>query len=369
MPRIGEIDAEVGQVISSLFERLNANGRPGIDDVLREISICREAFFAFYDRHPEQADSGPQDEFFSALTPIWVYFSNNGLHREAQQFWEQIIFLTEEWEQQRGAFIHKGSPFYFWGVSAARSGLVDVAFLLMHSAFREDQRTSAQAIPYTPAFMFVTFDQDPRQYYFEYIQGLADYLQNFITTYRILAASNFDIQELRQRFLRPVAEVQAAFSFTYSLAKLREIDSFPTPSLRSAFAAQQELNILFDLLLVVDFAIHNMNPNAQQQRSFLHSAVFLSNRANLMIEQNDLITVLRQAEIDFDQTLFELLNNSFVFPDGTTKRSLANNLALCYILRNHAAHNLTSFPTISARFRDIRQGVLNILFLSVETLY
>jgi hypothetical protein len=67
-------------------------------------------------------------------------------------------------------------------------------------------------------------------------------------------------------------------------------------------------------------------------------------------------------------TLTNILNGTFRFQDGKSLSPMAADLAIAYGLRNYGAHNVSSMPIIWHSFTDIRQRLLNLLFVTVEIL-
>jgi hypothetical protein len=310
-----------------------------------------------------------QDRFFTNLTFIWRKYLDGGRLGEAQAFWQRILQPINQWEENRASRVHKGSPLYFWAVTAILQGEVDKGFFLMHSAYQEDVETQNTEFPPSPAFWFVTLDFDrTEQFFYDYVRHLADYLDQFLHVYRLVRPSNLQLSEFRDWFLVQPPSKHAVFSFAHTIARLRGLDIIPTYALQSEFAGQYELNLFFDLVLVIDEAIAEKDPDPNHWR-FLDFAEFLSGQSRLKLTRDDLQLANREIRSDFDRTLTSLLDATFLFQDGLTRSRLGCDVAVAHCLRNHAAHNVTSFPSVWRRFQDIRQGLFNVLFLCVDVLY
>jgi hypothetical protein len=94
--------------------------------------------------------------------------------------------------------INKNTIFYFRGVSELRRGSIDKAFLLIHEAYREDERsthgTEDDPNKY-PAYLFISLKyNDPKQYLFNYVETLAKYLEKRIDEYRRTYSSGLTLK-------------------------------------------------------------------------------------------------------------------------------------------------------------------------------
>ncbi|MFB0534490.1 MAG: hypothetical protein ACETWR_05870, partial [Anaerolineae bacterium] len=264
-------------------------------------------------------------------------------------------------------FIHKGTPFYFWGMAAISRGELDLGYALMHQALEEDIRTHNTDHPQTPAFAFAVLDYDNvNQAFRHWPLSLAEFLDGFLTSYCTSLNRTLQLDEFRTRFLVNPPSLDVVFLFAYTLGRFFLLDRGPDYALRSGFAGQLETNLLFDLILVIDATIRAHNPG---QRSFSMHAVFLSGQAKLGLNQQMLQEQVNQAfESDFEAALTNLLDRGFRFRDGSSPSPIAADLAIAYGLRNYGAHNVSSMPAVWQRFLDMRQSLFNVLFLAVEVL-
>jgi hypothetical protein len=280
--------------------------------------------------------------------------------------WRLALEPALEWESQHpGEFIHKGTPFYFWGMAAISRGELDLGYALMHQALEED--TQNTRTPQTPAFAFAILDYDNvNQAFRHWPLSLAQFLDGFLTSYRASLGRTLRLDEFRMRFLVSPPSLDVAFLFAYSLGRFFLLDRVPDYALRSSFIGQLETNLLFDLILVIDATIGAYNPG---QRDFSMHAVFLSGQAAIGLNQQMLQQQVNQAfQNDFEATLTNLLDGGFRFQDGSNPSPVGTDLAIAYGLRNYGAHNVSSMSTVWQRFLDIRQSLFNVLFLTVEVL-
>jgi hypothetical protein len=310
------------------------------------------------------------DDFFENFSTIWTVFVNQGRHREAEDMWQvRAVQPALEWERTNpGSFIHKGTPYYFWGETCILRGDVDRGFTLMHKALEEDQRTHNTNLPQTPSMAFATLDDSHmNQQFREWTVEQADFLRHMLTAYQAEFGSPLDLVSLRNRFLSHPPSTETIFLFAHAVARLRNLDVAPDYLFQTPFAGQLEANLLFDLSLVVDVAIRNRNPNAG---TFYNQALHLSQVAHLGLTTVQLQELAGLYNSQIDQTLSSILRGTFRFRDGTQITNTgATALALTYGLRNHSAHNVAPVPTISQEFQALRQALFNVLFLCVDTLY
>ncbi len=363
IPLDGPTDKAFGDLFTSFF---NDPGH-SLDNFLKAYIPFEEAALHYLDRIANNPKF--QDCFFTNFTCIWHKYLEEGRLGEAQGFWQRILRTANQWEGHRNSRVHKGSPLYFWAVTAILQGEVDKGFFLMHSAYQEDVETLKTEFPSTPAFRFVTLDfENTEQFFYDYVKHLAEYLDQLLQVYRRVRPSQLQLLEFRKRFLVQPPSKHAVFSFAHTLARLRGLKLIPTYALQSEFAGQYELNRLFDLVLVIDEAIKKKDCN-QNHHYFLDFAEFLSQQSGLSLTREELKDTNDKIMGDFDRTLESLLDANFSFKNGSTRSHMEYDIAIAYCLRNHAAHNVTSFPSIWRRFSDLRQSLFNVLFLCVDVLY
>jgi hypothetical protein len=359
MFEILSLDPDIDQAFADLYRAL-------VDQQPCGLSDFRQAALEFFDR--ARGDATLQDRFFSNFSALAnLHFNNEHWHR-AENVWRVALEPALEWESQNPReFIHKGTPFYFWGMAAISRGELDLGYTLMHQAFEEDIRTHHVEHPQSPASAFATLDYDNvNQAFRHWPLSLAEFVDGFLASYRASRGRILQLNELRTRFLAFPRSLDLVFLFVYTLGRLFLLDRVPDYALRSGFSGQLETNLLFDLILIIDGTIRTHNPG---QQSFSMNAVFLSGQANLDLKQQMLQEQINQAfDHDFEATLTSLLDGGFRFRDSTSPSPMAADLAIAYGLRNHGAHNVSSIPTVWQRFPDIRQSLFNVLFLTVEIL-
>ncbi|UYN92473.1 MAG: hypothetical protein KIT70_03020 [Anaerolineales bacterium] len=359
-----EIDKAFQHFYTKFFNNYLSGRQETIDLLLREFIPSVHAFF---DRN--QTNNPRQDAFFTNMTFAWKASLDAGYLLDAQFLWEQLVLETRLWENKTGSRVHKGSALYFWGGTALMQGEQDKGYFLVHSAFQEDQLTSGEDLPQTPAFNFVSLEYKGDQYLREYTQSVANYFQQFFIQYRIERLSQFNLESFREKFLLNPPNVSTLFSLAHSLAKMQNWDNLPAYVFNNDFSAQQQLNLIFDLTLVIDETIRASYPNATHHTTFITYAEHIAIHAWLNLDLQDFRGINRRFNQDPERVLFDLIHRLFSLNNGRRLTPLESDLAICYCLRNRAAHRLEALATIGAFYRQICQSVANILLLAVETLY
>lgn len=321
--------------------------------------------------HTDYEDIKP---FIRNLSLIWDYYFWGGRLEDFCFFWRRILRVITHWEKSYGFQIHKGAALYFWGVSEILRGELDFGFLLMHAAFEEDKRTTNTALPDIPAYKFVSLDfQDSRQFFRGYVRSLADYLDQFLSNYRLKIGNQLTIEEFQSKFLYNNSDTPNILAFTHALARLQKFDSNPIYVTSSDYSSQYQQNLLYDLVQVIEVAIKVRHPRYQSERlMFARLAHHLSvEKCDFKLSQNRLTDEINPLidDVHFDLTIDNLLDGVFKFIDGYRPSEVESSVCIAYMVRNHAAHNVSSYRVIGARYRDIQQALFNVLFLTVETMY
>ena len=312
--------------------------------------------------------SSRHNEFFNNFTVLWNSHLAGGNFEEAESVWEMALGTALSWEQANSpTLIHKGTAYYFWGVTAILRGDLDKGYALMHQAVEEDIRTSGQAAPDTPAYALVSLnfgkvDQAFRQWVLQQMRFL-DGLQN---QYSSIYNRQFRLEDLKNKFLLAPPSTDIVFLFSYAVARLLRLGEIPKHALQSDFAGQLEMNILFDLTLVIDGAIKAKNPTKWR---FAEHAKFLSRKAGSPLNLNQLRVINRDFNTDFDKTLLSMIQGKYKLPNGTILDKTQLDISIAYGLRNRAAHNTASSPIIWQHYSGMERVLLNVVFMTIDFLY
>ncbi len=359
-----DLSPDLDAAFADLYRALFRDERP-------DLALFEDVALAFFDRF--SGDSSKHDEFFNNFSALWRWFLREKRFDDAEGLWRIALQPAHEWEQlHAGQAIHKGTPFYFWAVSALQRKDLAKAHVLMHQALQEDARTHQREFPETPAFWFATLGYENKNQFFRaWVLEQAEAMRKHLAEYRRTRPGRLDLDVFRQRFLARVPSSQdldVVSLFTYTLARLVALDTVPDYALSNSFAGQLELNILFDLCLVIENAIAKKNPSGGL---FVCQAAFLSRSAGQSLNQQTLGNDINGDGFaqDFDRTLTSLLDGTFKLSSGRLLSPLERDLAIAYGIRNRGAHETSSVPTLWQGFSEIKQRLFNVLFLCIEKLY
>lgn len=317
------------------------------------------------------ADFETTKKFLQNLRVIWVMLFKIGKIQEAKWYLKRVLQIIHQFEERTSIQIHKGPMYYFEGGTALILGQIDEGFLFMHKAYTEEIRIH-EPQP-TPSFNFVSLNFiNNNQYFHVLVTDYIDYLQKKMIPYRFEKGTSIQIDEFQKYFLASNPQPDIVFSFTHALAKLHQFSSISRLALNSDFASQFELNLLFDLVLVIENALRIKHPASNSGKAILfpESATHLATSLQWNISQGHFTNTIRtEANKNYDKCMLDLLDRKFNFKHKIKNLKLESDLCIAYLIRNRGAHDLLSSNAISSRFQDIQQSLFNILFLTVEELY
>jgi len=335
----------------------------------------RESSFRFFDIcETEKENYGLHDNFFTNFTYLWENYMNSGNINKAKKLWDSVLGLAYDWEKKNdNKRIHKGTPYYFYGVTSIIAGNISGGFLLMHQAFREDQETEKKDFPdpETPAYSFITLDYAKiNQYFLPKVIEIAKFLNEKIKTYVKSRKGNLNLKDFKQKFLENKEDkliIDIVYYFIYSLFQLHELFNIREEVTKNNFASMLEASTIFDLCLVLD-NILKIKDEEKKHKHLSEHIDYLSKKSNLRYK--NYINIPNNEIYDnsekFTPVLKELLESKY-------KKSKLNDIekdfAISLICRNYGAHQLRNNPLIYVNFKDIVQRILNSIFYSVEKLY
>jgi hypothetical protein len=306
------------------------------------------------------------DHYFYAFSPLWVHFRNTWRFDWAEEIWRTALDPAQEWERTHpGQQIDKGVPYYFWAMTALLRGSIDSGYVLAHQAAEEDSRTSSGLkYPDTPAYALVSLNYDKDDQAFKgWIDEQANFFKGFITDYGYVHGRSFGIDDVRDKFLRNPPNHDVVFLLTYTIARLKEISEIPVEVKRNLFAGQLQLNLLFDLLLVIDNAIRQRNSSRWK---FLHHATYLLHHAGHALPE--LGDVNGQFDRNFGACTTDALDGRLII-NGRALDRLQCDVAIAYGLRNRGAHHVESESVIWNDFDRIQRAVFRTFCATVDYLY
>lgn len=320
----------------------------------------------FFNQNPNPNLSN--NEYFNNFTVIWRNFLLSGNFDEAERILQLALSPALKWEAANpGQRIHKGTAFYYLGMTALQKGDLDKGYIFMHQAVEEDVLTSNQPIPDTPAFALASLNYaKANQTFRQWVLQQADFLELLLKSYQGTYGSTFSLDQFRDKFLLSPPNIQVAFLFAYSVARLMKLSQLPQYSVQSYFAGQLELNILFDVALVIDATVKVKNSTKWQ---FIDHAEFLLSATPSPLTNPQLRQINSDFNNNFDITTQSLLDGNYTHATIPALNRFQRDVSLVYGIRNHGAHDVSSSPVVWKRYLDIQQSLFNVMFYIAANLY
>lgn len=355
---------DLGKEMNAQFLRLH---EAYFSNTALDFNDFKDHALKFFDDNKD--DYIAQDKFFNNFTIIWGNFLGMQLFSRAEQLWNHALDIVYEWENRnQGARIHKGTPYYFLGVTSILNEELEKGFLLMHQALEEDVKTHNSRTPRTPAYFFVTLDyKTQNQFFRQKVLEIASFTNKLLEAYRSSGRGSLTIEDFKTKFLEETNLQETVFYLVFTMFRLKKLIEETNQKLtQNVFSSLLEANMIFDLCLISDATIKNKNQNQWRFRDHL---LHLSSGASLTFSDDKLNQINAEFDHDFSGMLQKLLSSSYTFQDGTRLQQIEEDLAIAYGFRNFGAHKIQDQPIIYKNFETISQRILNTLFFSVEKLY
>jgi hypothetical protein len=355
---------DVGAGMNEAFRQLYASYLAGVPMVLQAFESEVDNYFTVV----AQGNSQHQD-YFSNFTIAWSHPLQSGRFAVAEDLWAMALQPVIEYERRTGAVVHKGSPYYFFGVTALLRGDVDRGYAFMHQALDEDMRAAppGSPLPRTPAAFFATLDdQNPDQYFRDWPVRQATYLTQRLAAYVPSGATPIDISAIRRRFLQNPPDNDAIFDLNYAVARFRAIEAIPAYALQSSFASQLQLSVLFELARIIEVAIKHKSRVPGQFRA---QALALAKVAGLPLSQLEIEEASKRFSNDFELAMRELLDRTYRTAGGRSLAAAEIEICVAYGVRNRRGHSSASSAIVSRRFSEIESLLMCAFSRTVEHFY
>jgi len=357
------INSEVDNGFIALHKAYFHNGTYNFDD-LKAISLryfdSISNFQNKYELH---------NNFFNNFTIIWNSFLARRDYGKSEWIWELCIDLAHQWESDNSDFrIHKGTPFYFWGMTAILRGDLDKGYVLMHNALQEDIETTGLKSPNTPSLKFVIADySSDEQAFSDWPKIQATYINKRISLYNNNFFKDFSLDKFWKSLLLSDLEKGIIYQFAHYISKFYDISRKPRYIYKGDFACQLIQDLLFDLARIVDAVIYQKHKSEKYLKQHIQ---FISDQLNFGLDSNKIQEINGKfRDSGFGPTLLSILDNEFQFEDQSNLDQNTKCLAILYGIRNHGAHNVVSSPVITDRYDEIELNIFFALFLIVENFY
>jgi len=213
---------------------------------------------------------------------------------KAEHLWQDVLDPAYTWEiRNPGKRIHKGFPYYYFGITSILKGDLDKGFLLIHQAFEEDKITCGSTIPQTPAYFFVTLDYTKQdQLFLPKVLVIAKFIEEKLGAYRLSGKGNLSMSDFNSKFQMEASLQESVFYFVYTMFRIRKlIEETDQKLTQNVFSSVLQANIIFDLCLIVDATIKNKATITYKPRDkwmFYDLLLELSTRASLFLDKDNL---------------------------------------------------------------------------------
>lgn len=225
--KIGDLTltiVDLGESMNSQFNKFYESHFVGHDfDVVKFIDEAL-SFFSHNLIDQNHNNYVIHDNFFNNFTPVWRNFQDQRRFKNAEDIWKKALDISYEWEKKNpNKRIHKGTPYYFWGVTCILDGDLEKGFLLMHQALEEDKETHNTNAPNTPANFFVTLDYEKQNQFFRpKVIEIADFIDIKLDNYRSSGRGSLTLIEFKSKFLEKPLLRDVVFYFVFEILHLRD---------------------------------------------------------------------------------------------------------------------------------------------------
>ncbi len=308
------------------------------------------------------------NQYFNNFTPVWNSLLTAGRFDDAEALWQAALNPVLKFERDNPPRkVHKGTAYYFWGMTSILRGDLDKGYALTHQAVEEDVLTTKSPFPDTPAYALATLNFAKHDQAFRsWVLAQAQFLNTRQNTYSTSYARAFTLEDFRARFLNAPPSTDIAFLFAYTVARLMRLSSVPEYTMQSRFIGQLLINLFFDVTLAVEAAAAAKNPVTG---SFIKHAEFLATRVGHPISNADLRGINREYKADFNGTLISALDRNVQLPSGGRANMAQSDILVAYGIRNRGAHDVSSEPVLWQRHDQIEQALFNVLFMTIDFVY
>jgi len=359
----------MSQSLQSLFGTLNKLYFSGKQTLLFKLLFgeLKKVAGGYFQPGQNYAD---QDFFFNQFTIIWEDLLRRQHYEGAKEIWDIALSLAFEWESSNKPYrIHKGTPYYFLGVTAILNEELENGFLFMHQALEEDRKTHNSQTPPTAAYFFVTLDFTKQAQFFRIkVEEIGRYLSDRIEEYRKIRAGALNISDFKTKFLECTDLSEEVFLFVYLLFRLKKLILETDNRLKqNVFSSLVHAKILFDICLVTEKAVEYKNPESKKGTKlfFPDEIKFLSREASLSVGKSTIKKLNTDFRNDFAKTLCDMLTSKYYLKLS----KIEEDLAITYGIRNFGAHRLEDEPVFYQDMEELAQRLLNGLFFCIEKLF
>ncbi|MDO8460224.1 MAG: hypothetical protein Q7S74_03890 [Nanoarchaeota archaeon] len=331
------------------------------------------------------------DAYFNNLAAITHTLLDRQQYDTSFRLWTEILSFVKEWEDDnKPKELHKGTPYYFSGVSSILQNDFDAALMSMHNALDEDKKNNPKWDE-APGYWFLTLnDQKPNQFFKPFVDGMIGFLRDrldgngseqgkYKDHYQTTRSGKLTYDQFRSKFLdnKNISE-EVKYLFVYSIIRIWHLRRLHKSKVGDNLMAPLIFtNALFALLLVLDSLLKSWNNPGHKRWEFskhLIEAAKHEGWGNSKINQQqyfDELEVNKRRDADFNKWCKELIGKSgmqYKTTKGRVLGPLESDFVLAYGLRNFSAHSIQSQKILWQEYTGILQSILNCVFKTLELL-
>ena len=309
--------------------------------------------------------------YFNNFTPLWKYYLSYNYFQKAEELWEIVANIAINWEKNKyPQKIHKGTVYYFWGVTSILNKNIDKGYALIHKAFEEDRRESNIEYPDTPARALITLNSEKiDQYFYQWVNEKSKYLKKLLENYRSKYDRKLTYQQFNEKYLKSIPNINATFSLSYLIARLVTIMDIPKYVFDNTFSNQIYLDLLFKITLLTENTIALKNPSEAKKIYYGEHLKYLAQNVEINITKEEYGELKKVESKNYVKVLNDINNSDYTFKNGRILSKTEKDFIISYLIRNYAAHNIDPLYILSTSYKDIEQSIFNIYFLAIECLY
>ncbi|GEM_PF-2146262 len=340
-------------------------------------STFKRTCFSFFDKY--YRDDDRINEFFQELNGLCITI-NCGY---SVLFFHNVINICEEWENKYpDKLIHKGTPYYFYGMMNILRGDLEKGIMLMHQAYKEDLKLNLPEASKKdlPAHLFISLSDKTENHLFgQYVREVINFLEEKIVLYNDRHTRWINLDTIRGKFFENAAYEDERFYFVYCIFRLHKLEMEIEKSIKkNAAASYIYSSYIFDLCSFIesflkafyaDYTFHNKKGEIIKNPNFRMYIAKLCQESNegLTLDSDKMGRANTLVKSDFETTLTALLEDNLKDPEYvSTPKLIENDLTLTYCIRNQTGHDVHSRGFYFENSSKIVQAILNSIFFLIE---
>ncbi|MBI4019454.1 MAG: hypothetical protein HY364_04320 [Candidatus Aenigmarchaeota archaeon] len=368
------VDGNNFKDLSKLFSESNYNAVNMLYIAPEFETICHKLFDTIkviIDRKDFILGKNLSDYVFGQTLFLWEYYLIHRRHMLGTELLQHICRIVFSWEEKNRAQIHKGTPYFFLGLTQLMQGNVDAGFLMVYNAIEEDKRYCRQIGQINlykgmPAYSFCTVNiKQTKNAAYDYVIEANKELQKFIDNFN---SSGFkyktSLNEFQTKFLENTDIENEKFFFVYNLFTVVYQNVLKRKELENnIFSKLRNVDMIFNFCLIIDKIL-----NHKTGKQYISDSIIKIARNNFSINNAQNI----YKSLDFENNVESAINNclspSYTHNSITVPKELLS-LILIWGLRNHGGHTVETLDIFVEKYEEIKQAIMNSYFIVLKELY